>query len=278
MGDGQPFLCIQPSPLASYSKSAFVSIWAKYSPAHKTVFAKASLVGDTVIAYSQATWAQQVMSFILSGAGAAVGGPYGAVAGIIAAEGITSLAEWYANGHTDQELYDAYNQYVTDLQTDLGTTTLIDGGVRIIHQPYVGDDWYFGNVNVHDIVNNNGIVTYKVSASSPNYYMYVYYPAGITCPFDAYVSTGIYSSYNHPTSAYATNYGGNKTGFFENQIFTAGSNMRIHSKAYDTKNRLEVRFEEANKVYIVTVYAYYDLIPIGGLDSTKIFFNWRWFK
>lgn len=48
------------------------------------------------------------------------------------AEGIFTVADYIAAGFTDQDIYDQFTDYNAQLETDLGTTTLFDGGVRVL--------------------------------------------------------------------------------------------------------------------------------------------------
>jgi hypothetical protein len=92
---------------------------------------------DVVTEYSQSPFSQFVVETLCYAGGAkigasigCVGGPLGALIGAAVGAGITTAAAWYAAGHTDQEVYDAMNEYTTGLQTDLGSTVLVNGGYR----------------------------------------------------------------------------------------------------------------------------------------------------
>ena len=86
-------------------------------------------------------------------------------------------------------IYEDYDQYVTDLETDFGTTTLIDGGIRH-YFPYTSisdNNWGvsfsdlspFGSVDVYGVGNvgrDNSIVTFQFEE--------------FAMPFNGYVTSG----------------------------------------------------------------------------------------
>ena len=95
--------------------------------------AKANVVVD----YTNATLAQFLLEQSLIGAGTIAGSflaanpAAGALIGECVAKGINDLAKYYAAGYTDQDFYDAYNQDVSGIQSDLGTVTITNSGLRL---------------------------------------------------------------------------------------------------------------------------------------------------
>lgn len=106
-----------------------------------TVFcpmASANVITD----YSQSNFAQTLVSIVLTSAGGTIGGPLGAVGGLLASAGFSDLASWYAAGHTDTELYSAYASEVSTIQSDLGTTTVGNNCFYLPVMVTAIDNWY----------------------------------------------------------------------------------------------------------------------------------------
>ena len=231
-------------------------------------FAKAGIVED----YADSTFSQWLFQGCLTAAGTAVGTYfgqpyYGMLAGQAAAAGITDLASWYAAGHTDQELNGAYTDYVSGLETDLGTTTLIDGGVRMYFNPgteYAGTSfWSDGGSVFTDIsVFIKGVGTvdgFEDDLDAGANSVSIKYLNSLVVPFNSICTTGFIV--NGPTKKIFSQ----KDLFYSNHAFTAGSRISLASEpGYDNyNNKLTIRFPY-NVFASASVYAYANFIPVSG--------------
>lgn len=148
-----------------------------------------------------------------------------------------------------EQLQSAYTTYVTDLETDLGSTTLIDGGVRV-YFPYTSisdNNWGvsfdnlapFGSTRVTGLGNvsrDNSIVTFQFDQ--------------IVVPFSCYVTTGYVGSATGVISLY----GGS---FYSNTSISSGVKI-------SATNTLSFGFKFSAGMQSWDFYTYADLIPVTG--------------
>lgn len=121
----------------------------------------------------------------------------------------------------DEFFNSAYDSYVTDLQTDLGTTTLIDGGIRI-YVPITSIGSSNAYVTVNSYTSGTGwSVSFNNSASDrgPNLYW-----NKMNAPFAGTYSAGYSFSTNDPQYCTLEPAGSGST-WAENVSVTAGSSI-----------------------------------------------------
>ena len=159
-------------------------------------------------------------------------------------------------GISYDEFWDStYNQYASSLQTDLGSTTLIDGGVRVY---FPSTSYEKGNLTIEDISLGTCSRVFAVNSSSSSSSVSFLYGT-ISAPFACNFTTDM---------AYASN--------IVPHTFHDSPPYYFHSGTASSGGKIFLLFETTCRIiftvpadsYVDAVlYAYADCIPIQSIDS-----------
>ncbi|MEA4934754.1 MAG: hypothetical protein VB071_14395 [Lawsonibacter sp.] len=185
--------------------SCFIAVVLCLSSAITPIFAEdnSSTVGNYIVA----GFADLTLNTLLVAGGGAAGALFGqpqlgTLAGAALATGISSVSDWYAAGHTDQEIYDAFNEYNAALESDLGTSQITDSGIRVyftpssvstspdgaaISSPYTATDFSL-NFSL-GFVSSFGYVNNRTSSMTGSVMIYPRFESGFPVQFNCTYST-----------------------------------------------------------------------------------------
>ena len=147
-----------------------------------------------------------------------------------------------------------YEEYVNGLQTDLGTTTLIDGGVRVY---FPCTSYEKGNLTIEDISLGTCSRVYAVNSSSSASSVSFLYDT-ISVPFACNFTTGMaYASNIVPHTFDSPPY------YFHSGTASSGGKIFL---LFETTCRI-IFIVPADSYVDAVLYAYADCIPIQSIDS-----------
>lgn len=163
------------------------------------------------------------------------------------------------------DLESAYNNYVTDLENDLGTTILANGGIRKYFTP--DTSFYLtsrfedtGSEFGSDYVIVRGIGSYPDDTVLTGDSVMIRFWGPVTVPFSAYVYTGFEVTGNHYSAAAVS-----PSKLYSGQVLSAGKSINIATA--NNSNSTNYACEIYPRYAITTnvlVRGYADFIPIEG--------------
>lgn len=215
--------------------------------------------GEIVNSIVQETLGSSMFNFAVIGISTGVGTYFGqpqagAFLGGVLADGIEKYADYLAAGYTDQDIYDQFTNYNAQLETDLGTATLLDGGIRVY-------------LSTNNITSNYATVENKVYGTTPSFTFaqsgYNYGPQvkvkfdGIPLPFSCNWRAG----YSYTASS-------------DNVIVDGPSNVLYEGwRAGQTPTGPTLTFgisQWNSNWYSVQCACFFDLYPASGSVSTSV--------